>query len=69
MAKEVAPKSVTCLVPFWFKDPGLDVPICYCSNLTRRDIVQAVKNGIKQFPKYKIIPGKILLENANLKTL
>lgn len=29
-------------VPIWFKDESLDVPICYCSNVTRREIIREV---------------------------
>jgi len=29
-------------VPVWFKDGSLDVPICYCSNVTRREIIREV---------------------------
>lgn len=32
--------------PFYFKDDGDDVPICYCSDLTRGEIKKAVKQGI-----------------------
>jgi hypothetical protein len=50
-------------VPLWFKDFGLEVPICYCSNLTRGEIIDAVKNGcrnIKEVQTYtkKNITGK-----------
>ena len=33
--------------PLFYKDRGDDVPICYCSDLTRGDIRDAVKNGCR----------------------
>lgn len=33
--------------PLFFKDRGDDVPICYCSDLTRGEIKDAVKNGCR----------------------
>jgi bacterioferritin-associated ferredoxin len=55
-------------VPIWYKDPGPEVPICYCSKLTRGEIIQAVKNGCKTIDdvqKYtgKNTTGKCKLEN------
>jgi bacterioferritin-associated ferredoxin len=41
--------------PLFFKDNSDDVPICYCSGLTRGEIRDAVKNGcktIKDIQKY-----------------
>lgn len=34
-------------VPLFFKDKSDNVPICYCSDLTRGEIKNAVKNGCK----------------------
>jgi len=34
-------------VSLFFKDNSDNVPICYCSNLTRGEIKEAVKNGCK----------------------
>ena len=34
-------------VPLFFKDKTDNVPICYCSNLTRGEIAAAVKNGCR----------------------
>ncbi|MBN1215772.1 MAG: hypothetical protein JXA99_10085 [Candidatus Lokiarchaeota archaeon] len=31
--------------PIWFKDKSMNSPICYCSNLTRGEIIEAVKKG------------------------
>lgn len=55
-------------VPLWFKDLGSEVPICYCSVLTRGEIINAVKNGCKtidEVQKYtgKNITGKCREEN------
>lgn len=33
--------------PLFFKDSSDDVPICYCSGLTRGEIREAVQNGCK----------------------
>jgi len=55
-------------VSIWFKDSGLDVPICYCSNLTRGEIINAVKNGCKTIDEVqeytgKNITGKCVIKN------
>jgi len=34
-------------VPLFFKEKADDVPICYCSSLTRGEIKEAVINGFK----------------------
>jgi len=34
-------------LPLFFKDKSDNVPICYCSNLTRGEIKEAAKNGCK----------------------
>ena len=34
-------------VKIWFKTKSMLAPICYCSNLTRKDIKKAVENGCK----------------------
>lgn len=31
--------------PLWYKDKSMDTYICYCSRLSRSDILKAVKNG------------------------
>ncbi|MBY9005134.1 MAG: (2Fe-2S)-binding protein [Candidatus Lokiarchaeota archaeon] len=55
--------------PIWYKDDGMNVPICYCTNLTRGEIIEAVKNGCKtiddvqKFSKKKIITGKCESKN------
>lgn len=41
--------------PLFFKDSSDDVPICYCSDLTRGEIKDALRNGcktIKDVQKY-----------------
>jgi len=35
------------IVPLFFKDKSDNVPICYCSNLTRGEIKEAVRNGCR----------------------
>ena len=35
------------LKPLWFKDEGENVPVCYCSDLSRGEIRNAVKKGCK----------------------
>jgi len=37
----------------WFKDQGLDVPICYCYNITRREIYEAVDEGCKDIKEVR----------------
>lgn len=32
-------------VAVWLKDQGLDVPLCYCQKVTRRDILEALAGG------------------------
>jgi len=55
-------------VPLWYKDSGKDVPICYCSKITRDEIKKAVAKGaftIKDVQEItgKNITGKCLTEN------
>lgn len=38
-------KTTDLIKPLFFKDNSDDVPICYCSDLTRGEIKNAVKNG------------------------
>ncbi len=56
-------------VPLWFKKPKeADVLICYCSGLTRGDIINAVRNGcdslaaVRAFTK-KTLTGQCLRKN------
>lgn len=42
----------------WFKDTGLDVPICYCSNLSRGKIMEAVRNGCNTISEVREYTGK-----------
>lgn len=32
-------------VSVWLKDDGLDVPLCYCQGVTRKDILEALASG------------------------
>lgn len=59
-------KDVRVLI--WYKEQTSRVPICYCSNLTEEEILNAVKNGcqtIDDVQKYtnKNITGKCQTEN------
>lgn len=59
-------KDVGVLI--WFKEHIDDVPICYCSNLTEKEIFGAVRNGcrtIDEVQEYtgKNITGKCKTEN------
>lgn len=40
-------KTTDLIKPLFFKDSGDNVPICYCSDLTRGEIKNAVKQGMK----------------------
>lgn len=55
-------------VKVWYKEVTNDTPICYCSNLTRGEIINAMKNGCKtisEVQKYtnKNITGKCRFKN------
>lgn len=55
-------------VPLWFKDKGMNAPVCYCSKITRGEIVNAVENGcstIADVQRYteKNVTGNCLKEN------
>lgn len=41
-------KTSDLVKPLFFKDRSDNVPICYCSDLTRGEIKEAVKNGCKK---------------------
>lgn len=44
--------------PIFFKDSSDQVPICYCSNLTRGEIKKAVNNGCKTIAEVREYSGK-----------
>ena len=44
--------------PVFFKDNSDNVPICYCSNLTRGEIKNAVGNGCKTINEVREFTGK-----------
>jgi len=46
-SKHLTFKISDLIVPFFFKDNSDSVPICYCSNLSRGEIKNAVKNGCR----------------------
>lgn len=45
-------------VKLWYKDNGDDVPICYCSKLTRGEIKAAVLNGCITIEDVRDYTGK-----------
>jgi bacterioferritin-associated ferredoxin len=45
-------------VSLFFKDKSDNVPICYCSGLTRGEIKSAVKNGCKSIDDVQNYTGK-----------
>lgn len=51
--------------PIWYKDSRLEVPICYCSNLTRGEIFQAVKKGCKTIDEIQKYTNKNITGNCN----
>lgn len=42
----------------WYKDKSLNVPVCYCSNLTRFEVMEAVYNGAKTISEVQKVTGK-----------
>lgn len=46
-SKYITFKTTDLKVPLFFKDNSDSVPICYCSDLTRGEIKNAVRNGCK----------------------
>jgi len=46
-SKRLTFRTSDLIAPLFFKDDSDNVPICYCSNLTRGEIKNAVKNGSK----------------------
>jgi hypothetical protein len=46
-SKHLAFMMSDLVAPLFFKDDSGNVPICYCSNLTRGEINNAVENGCK----------------------
>lgn len=55
-------------VMIWYKERILQVPICYCSNLTEEEIYKAVRDGCKTIDDVqeytnKNITGKCQTEN------
>lgn len=40
-------KTADLIKPLWFKNNGDNAPICYCSDLTRGEIKDAVKKGFQ----------------------
>jgi hypothetical protein len=46
-SKEIKFTISDLIKPLWFKDRNDNVPICYCSDLTRGEIKEAVTKGYK----------------------
>ena len=46
-SKHTVFRTADLIVPLFFKDNSDNVPVCYCSNLTRGEIKNAVNNGCK----------------------
>ena len=46
--------------PVFFKDNSDNVPICYCSNLTRGEIKNAVSKGCKTIKEVRDFTGKTI---------
>jgi hypothetical protein len=44
--------------PLWFKDNGDNVPVCYCSDLTRGEIKNAVRQGCKTIDDVQELTNK-----------
>lgn len=42
----------------WYKDKSLKVPVCYCSNLTRFEVLEAVYNGASTISEVQDVTGK-----------
>jgi hypothetical protein len=47
-SKHITFNTSDLTIPLFFKDDTDSVPICYCSNLTRGEIKNAVKSGCKR---------------------
>ncbi|KAL0232845.1 hypothetical protein GEMRC1_011592 [Eukaryota sp. GEM-RC1] len=45
-------------VPIWYKDSSPEVPICYCANLTRGEIIEADNEGDNTLAKVRKCTGK-----------
>lgn len=51
----------------FFKDSSDNVPICYCSNLTRGEIKNAVKNGCRTISEVQEFTSKNITGNCKEK--
>jgi bacterioferritin-associated ferredoxin len=45
-------------VPVWLKEPGEDVPLCYCSGLTRGEVREAVAAGCRTIEEIRARTGR-----------
>ena len=57
-SRQVKLKTADLVSPLFFKDNSDSVPVCYCSNLTRGEIKDAVKNGCKSIDDVQNYTGK-----------
>ncbi len=64
---EIHLKKADLNVPIFFKDSSDDVPICYCSKLTRGEIKNAVSKGYKTIAQIQEFTGKNLTGNCKEK--
>jgi bacterioferritin-associated ferredoxin len=51
-------KTTDLIKPLFYKDSNDDVPVCYCSELTRGEIKDAVKNGKKTIDEVQAFTKK-----------
>lgn len=57
-SKQTAFRTTDLIVPLFYKDSSDSVPICYCSNLTRGEVKNAVRNGCKTIDDVQNYIGK-----------
>jgi arsenate reductase (thioredoxin) len=53
-----------CRHPLWYKDSGENVPVCYCSKLTRGEIKMAVRAGCRTIDEVQQTAGKNITGNC-----
>ncbi len=51
-------------VRIWFKDRTDDVTICYCSKMSKREIMDAVRHGCKTIDQVQAYTGKNVTGNC-----
>jgi len=65
--KKFSKNDIRVLV--WYKEQTHEVPICYCSNLTEKEIFDAVKKGCKTIEDVQDYTNKNITETARQKIL